>query len=81
MIDQCENGNVYGVDFATSQAAYLGGIVAADIATNGTDKVEPSNVIGFVGGMDESLPVQEYLWGYIRVQKHLTRILRLFITM
>ena len=69
VIDQCENGNVYGVDFATSQAAYLGGIVAADIATNGTDKVEPSNVIGFVGGMDESLPVQEYLWGYIQGAK------------
>lgn len=69
VIDQCENGNVYGIDFATSQAAYLGGIVAADIAANGTDKVEPSNVIGFVGGMDESLPIQEYLWGYIQGAK------------
>ena len=69
IIDQCENGNVYGVDFATSQAAYLGGIVAADIAATGTDTVEASNVIGFVGGMDESLPIQEYLWGYIQGAK------------
>lgn len=58
VIDQCENGNVYGVDFATSQAAYLGGIVAADLAESG--------VIGFIGGMDESLPIQEFLWGYIQ---------------
>lgn len=69
VIDQCENGNVYGVDFATAQAAYLGGIVAADIAANGAGDVEASNVIGFVGGMDESLPIQEYLWGYIQGAK------------
>ena len=69
IIDQCENGNVYGVDFATSQAAYLGGIVAADIAATGTDTVEASNVIGFVGGMHESRPIQEYLWGYIQGAK------------
>ena len=55
VIDQCENGNAYGVDFATSQAAYLGGIAAADLAKSG--------VIGFIGGMDESLVIQEFLWG------------------
>ena len=69
VLDQCENGTVYGVDFATAQAAYLGGIVAADIAANGAGDVEATNVIGFVGGMDESLPIQEYLWGYIQGAK------------
>lgn len=69
VIDQCENNNVYGVDFATSQAAYLGGIVAADIAKNGTDLVDPSSTIGFIGGMDESLVIQEFLWGYIQGAK------------
>ena len=63
ILDQCTNGNVYGIDFATSQAAYLGGIVAADIASQGT------NTIGFIGGMDESLPIQEYFWGYIQGAK------------
>lgn len=63
ILDQCTNGNVYGIDFATSQAAYLGGIVAADIAS------QENNVIGFVGGMDESLPIQEYFWGYIQGAK------------
>ncbi len=58
---ECENGNVYGVDFATSQAAYLGGIVAADLAKSG--------VIGFIGGMDEALVIQEFLWGYIQGAK------------
>ncbi len=61
VIDQCENGNAYGVDFATSQAAYLGGIAAADLAKSG--------VIGFIGGMDESLVIQEFLWGYIQGAK------------
>ena len=61
VIDQCENGNTYGVDFATSQAAYLGGIAAADLAKSG--------VIGFIGGMDESLVIQEFLWGYIQGAK------------
>lgn len=69
VIDQCENENAYGIDFATAQAAYLGGIVAADIAANGADGVDATNVIGFVGGMDESLPIQEYLWGYIQGAK------------
>ena len=61
VIDKCENGNAYGVDFATSQAAYLGGIAAADLAKSG--------VIGFIGGMDESLVIQEFLWGYIQGAK------------
>ena len=63
ILSQCTNNNVYGIDFATSQAAYLGGIVAADIAS------QENNVIGFVGGMDESLPIQEYFWGYIQGAK------------
>ena len=63
ILASCTEGNVYGIDFATAQAAYLGGIVAADIAS------KEDNVIGFVGGMDESLPIQEYFWGYIQGAK------------
>lgn len=66
VLDQCENDNTYGVDSATSQAAFLGGIVAADIAAVGAEGMEPTNVIGFIGGMDESLVIQEFLWGYIQ---------------
>lgn len=66
VIDQCENNNAYGVDFATSQAAFLGGIAAADIAANGAEGMDPTNVIGFIGGMDESVVIQEFLWGYIQ---------------
>ena len=40
VLDQCENDNTYGVDFATSQAAFLGGIVAADIAAVGAEGME-----------------------------------------
>lgn len=66
VLDQCENDNTYGVDFATSQAAFLGGIAAADIAAVGAEDMEPTNVIGFIGGLDESLVIQEFLWGYIQ---------------
>ncbi|MDO4599864.1 MAG: BMP family ABC transporter substrate-binding protein [[Ruminococcus] gnavus] len=66
VLDQCENDNTYGVDFATSQAAFLGGIAAADIAAVGAEGMEPTNVIGFIGGLDESLVIQEFLWGYIQ---------------
>ena len=38
-----------------------GGIAAADLAESG--------VIGFIGGMDESLVIQEFLWGYIQGAK------------
>lgn len=69
VVSQCENGNTYGVDFATSQAAYLGGIVAADIAKNGTADMEATGTVGFIGGMDESLVIQEFLWGYIQGAK------------
>lgn len=44
----------------------MGGIVAADIAAVGAEGMEPTNVIGFIGGMDESLVIQEFLWGYIQ---------------
>lgn len=70
VIGECTNNNVYGVDFATSQAAFLGGIAAADIAANGEKDMKPSNVIGFIGGMDESLVIQEFLWGYIQGGKY-----------
>lgn len=70
VIDQCTNDNVYAVDFATSQAAFLGGIAAADIAANGEKDMKPTNVVGFIGGMDEALVIQEFLWGYIQGGKY-----------
>ncbi|MFV0518651.1 MAG: BMP family ABC transporter substrate-binding protein [Lachnospirales bacterium] len=70
VVDQCVNNNAYGIDFATSQAAFLGGIVAADLAANGAEDMEPSDTIGFIGGMDESVVIQEFLWGYIQGAKY-----------
>lgn len=70
VIDQAENGNVYGIDFRTSEAAFLGGIVAADIASQNIEGTSGSKVIGFIGGMDESLAIQEYFLGYIQGAKY-----------
>ncbi len=44
--------------------SFLAGAAAALKAQELGDKA-----IGFVGGMDESLPIQEYLWGYIQGAK------------
>ena len=37
VIDQAENGNMYGIDFSVSEAAFLAGIAAADVASQGLD--------------------------------------------
>ncbi len=53
--------NIYAVDYATSEAAFLAGIAAADAA-----QTEGSDTVGFIGGMDESLTIQEFLFGYMQ---------------
>lgn len=57
--------NMYSTDYRASEAGFLGGIAAADVAEqNG------SNVIGFIGGMDEQVVIQEYFMGYIQGAKY-----------
>lgn len=57
--------NIYSIDFRTSEAGFLGGIAAADVAEkNGSD------TIGFIGGMDERIAIQEYFIGYIEGAKY-----------
>lgn len=56
--------NCYSVGFNVSEAAFLGGIAAADVAERG------NNVIGYIGGMDEVVILQEFLMGYIQGAKY-----------
>ena len=57
--------NIYAVQYATSHAGFLAGICAADVAAaNG------SKVVGFVGGMDEQVIIQECFMGYIQGAKY-----------
>ena len=57
--------NIYAVQFATSHAGFLAGICAADVAAaNG------SKVVGFIGGMDEQVIIQECFMGYIQGAKY-----------
>lgn len=37
VLDQAENGNMYGVDFSVSEASFLAGIAAADVASSGVE--------------------------------------------
>lgn len=66
VLKNAKNNNIYGIDFSTSEAAFLAGIVASDIANNDKLSIKSSNVIGFIGGMDETLVIQEFLYGYLQ---------------
>ena len=57
--------NIYSIDFRTSEAGFLGGIAAADVA-----KQNGSDTIGFIGGMDEVIVIQEFFMGYIQGAKY-----------
>lgn len=61
--------NIYGVDFSVSEAAFLGGIVAADIASQGLEGTSGEKTVGFIGGMDESVVIQEFMLGYFQGAK------------
>lgn len=65
-----EADNIYGVDFSVSEAAFLGGIVAADIASQGLDGTSGQKTVGFIGGMDESVVIQEFMLGYFQGAKY-----------
>ena len=65
-----EADNIYGVDFSVSEAAFLGGIVAADIASHGLEGTSGNKTVGFIGGMDESIVIQEFMLGYFQGAKY-----------
>ncbi len=68
VVDQ--SNNIYGIDFQSSQGAFLAGIVAADIASQGIEGTSKSKTVGFIGGMDESVVIQEFFLGYIQGAKY-----------
>lgn len=68
--DMSDNPSVYSVDFRTSEASFLSGIAAADISSQGLEGTSGAKTIGFIGGRDETLVVQEFLMGYIQGAKY-----------
>lgn len=65
-----EADNFYCADFSVSEAAFLGGIVAADLASRGLEGTSGGKTIGFIGGMDEAVVIQEFMLGYIQGAKY-----------
>lgn len=70
VLDQVENNNMYGIDFSVSEAAFLAGVAAADVASQGIEGTSGNKTVGFIGGMDESLVIQEFFLGYIQGAKY-----------
>lgn len=61
---------IYCIDFKASEASFLAGVVAADISSSKKAEGTSGNkTVGFVGGMDETLVIQELLMGYIQGAK------------
>ena len=56
--------NCYSVGFNVSEAAFLGGMAAADVAKDG------NNVLGYIGALDDTVILQEFLMGYIQGAKY-----------
>lgn len=54
--------NIYSVGFKTSEGAFFGGMIAADVSASGS--------VGFIGGMDETPTIQEFLAGYMQGAKY-----------
>ncbi|MFV0352168.1 MAG: BMP family ABC transporter substrate-binding protein [Oscillospiraceae bacterium] len=65
-----EADNIYGIDFRSSEAGFLAGIVAADAATSGLEGTSGDKTVGFIGGMDETIVIQEFFLGYIQGAKY-----------
>lgn len=57
--------NVYSMGYMSNQAGYLAGMVAAYVTTSGEEGTNPDKVIGFVGGMENTPSVDDFLVGYI----------------
>lgn len=64
-----EADNIYCADFSVSEATFLGGIIAADLASQGLEGTSNEKTIGFIGGMDEAVVIQEFMLGYIQGAK------------
>lgn len=61
---------IYSFDFRSSEGAFLAGVAAADVASSKSlQGVSGSKTIGFIGGMDETMVIQEFLMGYIQGAK------------
>lgn len=61
--------NVYAIDFQVSHAGFLAGVAAADVASQGLTGTSGQKVVGFIGGMDEQVVIQEFFLGYIQGAK------------
>jgi basic membrane protein A len=62
--------NIYGFDFRVSEATFIAGVIAADIASSGLEGTGKNRTIGFIGGMDETMVIQEFFVGFIQGAKY-----------
>jgi len=59
----CEN--VYSMGYKANESGYLAGMVAAYMTTSKNNGINEAKTIGFVGGMDNTPIINDFLVGYI----------------
>lgn len=61
--------NVYSMGYKANESGYLAGMVAAYMTTSKNKGINPDKAIGFVGGMDNTPIINDFLVGYIEGAK------------
>jgi len=61
--------NVYSMGYKANESGYLAGIVGAYMTTSQNEGINPDKAIGFVGGMDNTPIINDFLVGYIEGAK------------
>lgn len=57
--------NVFSMDHAQNEGAYLAGVAAALLTTSDAELANPEKIVGFVGG-GQNTALEDYLVGYIQ---------------
>ena len=66
------DNNIYCIDFRVSEAAFLGGVVAADIASSDKDNVAATKTVGLSAAWMKSPSFRSSSWATSRVPNSMT---------
>lgn len=61
--------NVYSMGYKANESGYLAGLVGAYMTESKNEGINPEKTIGFVGGMDNTPIINDFLVGYIEGAK------------
>ena len=63
--DELQLPNIFSMDHAQNEGAYIAGVAAALLTTSDAELANPEKIVGFVGG-GQNTALEDYLIGYIQ---------------